>query len=94
MSFVKNSNRQMTFNDSTLDLTAREKNFLDKSGATYFADYVFPNINEELFAVLYSYNPASRPNTPVNVLFAANILEQDLDQNDDDASGGVQFSRN
>jgi hypothetical protein len=42
----------------TLGLTAREKKFLDKSWATYFADYVFPNIDEDLFAVLYSDNPA------------------------------------
>ena len=91
MSFVKNSYSQMTLNDSTLGLTAREKKFLDKSWATYFADYVFPNIDENLFAVLYSDNPASRPNTPVNVLFAANILEQDFGQNDDEILESLMF---
>ncbi len=74
----------MIFNDCTLGMTAREKRFLDKSWATYFADYVFPCIDEDLFSVLYSDSPATRPNTPVKVLFIANNFEKNFGQNDDE----------
>lgn len=53
--------------------------------------YLNLNIDEDLFAVLYSDYPASRSNTPVNVLFAANILEHDFDQNDDEILESLMF---
>ena len=56
MSFVKNDTQQFTFNDPLYGLTEREKRVLDKSWATQFADRIFPLINEERFAVLYSVN--------------------------------------
>lgn len=65
MSFRKNDNQQISFNDSTFGLTERERKALDHSWAKVFADDVFPYIDEDRFSVLYS-DKASRPNTPVS----------------------------
>ena len=55
-------------------MTEREKKFLDRSWAKYFAEFIFPKIDEIPYAVLYS-DKDSRPNTPVNVQIGAqNIL--------------------
>ena len=68
MSFVLNdaSIQQMSFLDSYNTLTDREKKFLEKSWAKYFAEHIFPKIDETPYAVLYS-GKDSRPNTPVNI---------------------------
>ncbi|MBO5158435.1 MAG: transposase, partial [Lachnospiraceae bacterium] len=65
MSFRTNDCQQISLNDKLTNLTEREKKALDKSWAKIFADEIFPAIDEERFAVLYS-DKASRPNTPVN----------------------------
>lgn len=64
-------------NDSTFNLTEKEKRVLEKSWAKVFADKVFPAIDEKIFSVLYS-EKASRPNTPVNVIIGALILKEAL----------------
>ena len=77
MSFVKNPEvQQLKLSDSTSNLTSREYKFLKNSWAMYFSEEIFPLIDEEMFAVIYSENKASRPNTPVNVLFGAAILQE------------------
>lgn len=91
MSFVTNSCQQLSLDDSTAHLTDRERRFLDKSWGTYFADHVFPYIDEQMFSVLYSDNKASRPNTPVNVLFGANILKENFGQTDDEIIESLMF---
>ena len=91
MSFVTNSCQQISLDDSTSHLTDRERKFLDKSWGTYFADHVFPYIDEKMFSVLYSDNKASRPNTPVNVLFGANILKENFGQTDDEIIESLMF---
>lgn len=63
------------FFDSALNLTVREKKLLDKSWARYFAENIFPAIDEKLFQVLYSDRP-SRYNTPVNVIIGALIIKE------------------
>lgn len=90
MAFVKNDNQQITFDDSTFNLTEREKRFLDKSWAKVFAEKVFPAIREEDFSVLYS-NKASRPNTPVNVIVGALILKEALGATDDEMVQSLMF---
>lgn len=90
MSFVKNDHNQLTFNDSTLSLTQREKRFLNKSWAKPFADNIFPNIKEDDFAILYS-DKASRPNTPVNIIISALILKELLGLTDDEILESLMF---
>ena len=77
MSFVKNPEiQQLSLSDSASCLTSREYRFLENSWATYFSREIFPLIDEDMFAVLYSGNDASRPNTLVNVLFGAAVLQE------------------
>lgn len=90
MSFVLNSNSQINFNDSVLNLTEREKRFLEKSWAKSFAENIFPNIDEEPFSVLYS-DKASRPNTPVNVIIGSMILKEMLGDTDDELVESLVF---
>ncbi|NLD92096.1 MAG: transposase [Fibrobacter sp.] len=90
MSFVLNSSNQINFNDSLLNLTEREKRFLEKSWAKPFAEKIFPNIDEEPFSVLYS-DKASRPNTPVNVVVGALILKEMLGDTDDELVDALMF---
>ena len=91
MSFVENNHNQISFNDSTLSLTKREQRFLEKSWAKPFAENIFPAIAEEDFAVLYSDNKASRPNTPVNVIIGALILKELLGLTDDEVMESLMF---
>jgi hypothetical protein len=90
MSFVENSSSQISFDDSTLSLTAREKKFLNKSWAKAFAENIFPAIKEEDFAILYS-EKASRPNTPVNIIIGTLILKELLGLTDDEIMESLIF---
>ena len=83
MSFRTNDCQQISLNDKLTNLTEREKKALDKSWAKIFADEIFPAIDEERFAVLYS-DKASRPNTPVNVIIGALIIKELFDYSDDE----------
>lgn len=75
MSFRENLSQQFSLFDSTSNLTDREKKLLDKSWAKYFAENIFPAIDEKPFQVLYSDRP-SRYNTPVNVIIGALIIKE------------------
>ena len=83
MSFKANDCQQLSFFDSLSGLTAREQKALENSWAKVFADEIFPEIDEQRFAVLYS-NKASRPNTPVNVIIGALIIKELFDLSDDE----------
>lgn len=90
MAFVENDNQQITLEDSTFNLTEREKKFLDKSWAKVFAEKIFPAIHEDDFSALYS-NKISRPNTPVNVIVGALILKEALSVTDDEMVEALMF---
>ena len=75
MSFATNQSQQISLFDATATLTDREKRLLEKSWAKYFAENIFPDIDEAPFSVLYSDRP-SRHNTPVNVIIGALILKE------------------
>ena len=62
MSFATNQSQQISLFDATANLTDREKRLLEKSWAKYFAENIFPEIDEKPFSVLYSDRP-SRHNT-------------------------------
>ena len=73
MSFSTNSSQQISIFDATSSLTQKELKILEKSWAKYFAEHIFPAIDEEPFKVLYSDRP-SRRNTPANVIIGALII--------------------
>jgi len=75
MSFATNSTQQVSLFDATSNLTDREQKMLDKSWASYFAENIFPSIDEQPFRVLYSDRP-SRHNTPVNICIGTLILKE------------------
>lgn len=83
MSFRPNECQQLTLEDSTFNLTPREKKALENSWAQVFSEEIFPAIDEKRFSVLYS-DSASRPNTPVNVIVGALIIKELFDYSDDE----------
>lgn len=91
MSFVLNTNNQLSIADRYNNLTDRERQFLDNSWAKPFSNFVFPAINEQRFAVLYSSNSATRPNTPVNVIVGALIIKEILHLTDEEVLTGLMF---
>ncbi|MEE0954192.1 MAG: transposase [Eubacterium sp.] len=89
MSFAKNSVQQLSFNDSLLTLTPREKRFLEKSWAHAFRENVFPKINEDMFSILYTSLAA--PNAPINVLVGGLILKEALSLSDSELVDCLMF---
>lgn len=90
MSYKPNDNNQLSIDDSTYGLTDREQRFLEKSWAKSFADVVFPAINEDRFAKLYS-EKTSIPNTPVNVILGALMLKELQGLTDDEVVEALLF---
>ncbi len=91
MSFQLNNAQQMAINDALLSLTARETKYLQDSWAETFSKKIFPFIDEDRFSVLYSDNPASRPNNPVKVYFGLLILREVFGQSDEEALNSLMF---
>lgn len=84
MSFKTNEYQQITFDDKFNNLSPRTQKIVMKSWAKDFAEIVFPAINEERFAVLYSEHAFSRPNNPINVMVGALMLKEMLGLSDDE----------
>lgn len=91
MSFKANNSQQINLNDSFLALNKRQTKILLNSWAKEFSDVIFPAINEERFAVLFSGNKASRPNSPVNAIIGALILKEMFDLTDDELLEAIIF---
>jgi hypothetical protein len=91
MSFHLNKAQQMAIHDSLYNLTEREMKHLMSSWAETFSKKIFPFIEEDRFNVLYSDNPASRPNNPVNVYFGLLILRDIFNQSDEEALNSLMF---
>jgi len=81
----------MAINDSLLSLTERERKYLKDSWAETFSKKIFPFIKEDRFSILYSDNPASRPNNPVNIYFGLLILRDIFNQSDEEALNSLMF---
>ena len=81
----------MATNDALLSLTERETKDLKDSQAEIFSKKIFPLINEDRFKVLYSDNPATRPNNPENVYFGFLILREIFNQSDEEALNSLMF---
>jgi hypothetical protein len=89
MAFKLNKYQQINLEDSFLVLSERTKKFIANSWAKGFADIIFPAINEERFAVLYSDNVASRPNSPVNAVVGSMILKEMFNLTDDELLASI-----
>ena len=88
--FVPNPDQQMSIYDSVYNMPEYLKEILFNSWAHPFQKYIFPEINEERFSVLYS-DKGSRPNTPVNVIIGALILKEIFNQTDEELIGSIYF---
>lgn len=84
MAFRPNSSQQLSLNDRFQQAPERTRKFVLNSWAKGFGDLVFPAICEERFAVLYSSDSASCPNTPVNILVASLLLKELLQMTDEE----------
>ena len=91
MSFVLNGTQQISLFDSLAFLSERKQRMLDKSWAKYFSDHIFSNINEMIFAPLYSEKTNSRPNAPINVIVGALILKELTGLTDDEIMEECEF---
>ena len=89
MAFRINDQQQITMHDSFLNQTPRTQKMIQNSWCKDFAEIVFPAINEKRFAVLYSDNEASRPNTPVNFVVGALMLKENGGMSDDEIKEAI-----
>lgn len=91
MSFILNKFQQISLFDSLGFLSKRKQQILDKSWAKPFSDHIFSNIDEMMFAPLYSEKRNSRPNAPVNVIVGALILKELNGLTDDEVLEECEF---
>ena len=91
MSFVLNNYQQISLFDSLGFLSERKQKILDKSWAKPFSEHIFSNIDEMMFAPLYSDKKNSRPNAPVNVIVGALILKELNGLTDDELLEECEF---
>lgn len=91
MSFVLNGYQQISLFDSLGFLSERKQKILEKSWAKPFSDIIFSNIDEMIFAPLYSDKRNSRPNAPVNVIVGALILKEINGLTDDEIIEECEF---
>lgn len=91
MSFVLNNYQQISLFDSLGFLSERKQKILDKSWAKPFSDHIFSNIDEMMFAPLYSDKRNSRPNAPINVIVGALILKELNGLTDDEILEECEF---
>ena len=89
MSFVPN--QQLSLFDSFHFLSERKKRMIEKSWAKTFSDQIFLNIDEYIFAPLFSENTNSRPNAPINVIVGALILKEITGMTDDEIVESMEF---
>lgn len=77
--------------DGFLQLPERAQRRLETSWAHTFYREILGRINEAPFAVLYSDEP-SRPNSPINILIAAEILKAGFGWSDEELYDHIQFN--
>lgn len=91
MSFKRNEFQQINLFDSAYSISERNKSFLKKTWAFGFSEKVFQAINEQRFSVLYSDNPASRPNTLVNAVIGALLIKEFLGLTEEELLESILF---
>ena len=88
--FCKNNLQQTSLFEPISQMPKYLQDILNKGWAKAFKDYIFPQINEERFSVLYS-NKASRPNSPINVIIGLLIIKEIFQQTDEELIGSIHF---
>jgi len=89
--FVPNSHQQLSLYDSFKDLPKYLQEYLLNSWAHTFQEVIFPAIEEERFAVLYS-DKGSRPNTPVNIIISSLVIKELFDLTDERLIANIHLS--
>jgi len=89
----RENNKHLQFGlfDTVQRLPGKVRRRLEASWADTFYREVFCRIDESPFAVLYSDEP-SRPNTPINLLGAAEILKSGFGWSDEELYDQIQFN--
>jgi hypothetical protein len=85
------ANNQLPLIEPQTQLPKYLVELLEKGWTRDFREKIFPYINEERFAVLYSKNRASRPNSPVNVIVGLLILKEVMQLTDEELIGSLHF---
>lgn len=88
--FYKNNLQQTSLFDPINQMPKYLQDILNKSWAKAFKDYIFSQINEERFSVLYS-DKASRPNSPIDVIIGLLIIKEIFQQTDEELIGSIHF---
>lgn len=91
MSFMLNEAQQLSLFDSLGFLSDRKQGMLEKSWAKAFSDHIFTNIDEMVFAPLYSEKTNSRPNAPINVIVGALIIKELTRMTDEEIQEECEF---
>lgn len=91
--FCSNSCAQIPLIDPLEQMPKYLRQLLEKGWAKDFREKIFPYINETRFAVLYSPNLATRPNSPINVLIGLLILKEVMRQSDEELIGSLHFDK-
>jgi hypothetical protein len=89
--FCRNANYQISMFDPLNRMPKYLIDILKNSWCHAFREYIFPKINEERFSVLYSDNPATRPNSPVNVIIGLLIIKEIFQDSDEELIGSLHF---
>lgn len=84
-------NQQLSLFDSFHFQSERKQRMLENSWAKAFSDHIFLNIDEYIFAPLFSENTNSRPNAPINVIVGALILKELTGMTDDEIVESMEF---
>lgn len=85
------ANEQLPLINSLDQLPKWKRELLENGWSKDFREKVFPYINERNFAVVYSKNQASRPNSPVNVLVGLLIIKEIIGLTDEELIGALLF---
>lgn len=91
--FCANSCAQIPLIDPLCQMPKYLRELLEKGWTKDFHEMIFPYINERRFAELYSKNPATRPNSPINVLVGLLILKEFMQQIDEELIGSLHFDQ-
>ena len=91
--FCTNSCAQLPLIDPLHQMPKYLRELLEKGWTKDFHEMIFPYINERSFADLYSFNKATRPNSPINVLIGLLILKEVMQQTDEELISSLHFDK-